>query len=86
MNGKDNAFLWGCLDGSDGAPSTEKLGIRLKDAAEATEFKTAWEAAQLFNKKAKNGDTDLVFAAQVEDIKEVMDNPDENVHHENADD
>ena len=63
MNGKDNAFLWGCVDASDGAPTTEKLGIRLKDAAEATEFKTAWEAAQLFNKKAKNGDSDLVFAA-----------------------
>jgi len=45
MNGKDNAFLWGCVDNSDGAPATEKLGIRLKDAAEATEFKGIWEAA-----------------------------------------
>lgn len=45
MNGKDNAFLWACVDNSDGAPVTEKLGIRLKDAAEAAEFKAAWEAA-----------------------------------------
>ena len=45
MNGKDNAFLWGCYDISDGSPSTDKLGIRLKDAEEAKEFKTSWEAA-----------------------------------------
>ena len=45
MNGKDNAFLWGCVDASDGAPNPEKLGIRVKDAEEAKEFKTAWEAA-----------------------------------------
>ena len=86
MNGKDNAFLWGCVDASDGAPSAEKLGIRVKDAEEAQEFKRAWEAAQLFVTKAKKGDLDLVFAAKVEDIREVLDNPDENVHHENADD
>jgi len=45
MNNKDNAFLWGCVDNSDGAPTTEKLGIRLKDAEEAREFKSHWDAA-----------------------------------------
>ena len=86
MNGKDNAFLWACQDNSDGEVLTEKLGIRLKDAEEAKDFKSHFEAAQLFNLKAKKGDTDLVMAAKVEDIKEVMDNPDENIHHEEADD
>lgn len=86
MNGKDNAFLWGCADASDGPASAEKLGIRVKDAEEAQEFKRHWEAAQLFVTKAKKGETDLIFAPKVDDIKEVLDNPDENVHHENADD
>jgi hypothetical protein len=54
----------------------------MKDAAEAQEFKTHFEAAKAFNLKAKNGDTDLVMADAVDDIKEVADNPDENVAHE----
>jgi len=45
MNGKNNAFLWGCADASDGPASAEKLGIRVKDAEEAQEFKRHWEAA-----------------------------------------
>ena len=45
MNNKDNAFLWGCVDNSDGTPTTEKLGIWVKDAEEAKDFKTHWEAA-----------------------------------------
>jgi hypothetical protein len=45
MNGKDNAFLWGAMDNSDGEATKETLGIRLKDAAEAQEFKSHFEAA-----------------------------------------
>ena len=45
MNGKDNAFLWACQDNSDGECLTEKLGIRLKDAEEAKDFKSHFEAA-----------------------------------------
>mgnify|MGYP000732893351 CR=1 FL=1 len=86
MNGKDNAFLWACQDNSDGECLTEKFGIRLKDAEEAKDFQSHFEAAQLFNVKAKKGDTDIVLAPKVEDIKEVMDNPDENIHHEEGDD
>lgn len=86
MNGKDNAFLWGAMDNSDGEATKETLGIRLKDAAEAQEFKSHFEAAQLFSGKVKRGETDFVLAPKVEDIKEILDNPDENVHHEEADD
>ena len=45
MNGKDNAFLWAAQDNSDGPVTTEKLGIRLKDATEAQDFKSHFEAA-----------------------------------------
>lgn len=74
------------FDNSDGEATSEKLSIRLKDAAEAQDFKSHFEAAKTFALKAKNGDKDLVFAPQVEDIKDALDNPDENIHHEEADD
>jgi hypothetical protein len=80
MNNNDKAWLWGCMDGSDGEPTLEKLAIRFRTAEEATEFKAAFEAAKQFNLDAKAGNTDkLVFAEAVEDIKEELDDPDENV-------
>lgn len=84
FNNKDNAFLWAANDNSDGEASVEKLAIRFRDAAEANEFKDAFNAAREFSEKAKKGETDLVFAPQVEDIKEEADDPDENVAHEEA--
>ena len=84
MAGKDTAWLWACADNSDGETTTEKLAIRFRTAEEATEFKDAFEAAQLFNTKAKNGNTDLVMAAEVEDIVEEAEDPDENKPAEEA--
>jgi hypothetical protein len=79
MNNNEKAWLWLAQDNSDGEVLTEKLGIRFRDAEEAQEFKTHFEAAQVFNTKSKAGESDLVIAETVADIKEEADNPDENV-------
>lgn len=85
FNNKDNAFLWAASDNSDGGEgSIEKLAIRFRDAEEANEFKAAFNAGREFAVKAKKGETDLVFAPEVDDIKEEADDPDENVAHEDA--
>ena len=84
MASSDTAWLFAAQDNSDGEVLTEKLAVRFRTVEEATEFKTNFEAAQLFNKKAAAGDTDLVMAPEVEDEKEELDNPDENVSAEEA--
>ena len=79
MNNNDKAWLWGCQDFSEGELLEEKLAIRLRNVEEATAFKSQFEAAQVFNQKAKAGDTDIVMAEVVENIVEEVDDCEENV-------
>ena len=73
MANSDKALMWACHDFSDDAEGTlDKLAARFQNAEQAALFKTAFEAAQTFNKDAKEGkaDADLVFAETVEDVDE----------------
>lgn len=78
MPNADKAFVWFVADFSEGEQQLEKFAARLRTAEDASEFKTKFEAAQLFNQKAKNGDEDLVWADTVEDVDEVVDDIDVN--------
>ena len=68
----DKAYMWVCNDFSDGEAALEKLAARFKSAEAAEEFKKIFEASQVFNKDAKDGKADLVWAETVEDIEEVQ--------------
>ena len=71
MANSDKAYMWACNDFSDGEPVLDKLAARFKNAEQAEEFKKIFQAAQVFNKDAKDGKTDLVWADTVEDVEEV---------------
>ena len=73
MPNAEKAFVWFVQDFSEGDAQMEKFAIRLRTAENAEEFKSKFEAAQLFNVKAKAGDEDLVWAETVEDVDEVVD-------------
>ena len=67
------AFLWVCNDFSDDATGPlEKLAAKFQNGDLAQDFKKQFEAAQQFNIDAKAGkpDSDLVFAAEIEDVDE----------------
>ena len=72
MANSDKAFMWMCQDFSDGEAILDKLAARFQNAGAAKEFKDAIEAAQKFNADAKAGKDDLIMAAEVEDIDEVV--------------
>ena len=81
MNNNDKAFLWSCYDCSEEEPGLEKLALRLKDEELAGKFKTAFAAAQLYNKLRAEGNTeDLVEAPVVEDAPEEVVDSLENVN------
>ena len=71
MANSDKAYMWVCSDFSDGEAVLDKLAARFQNADAAGEFKKAMEAAQEFNKLAKDGKSDLVWADTVEDVEEV---------------
>lgn len=71
MPNTDKAFVWFVNDFAEGEAQVEKFAIRLRTAEDAESFKTKFQAAQLFNTKAKNGDEDLVWAEAIEDVEEV---------------
>ena len=73
MPNADKAFVWFVQDFSEAEAQVEKFAVRLRTAEAAEEFKSKFEAAQLFNVKAKQGDEDLVWADTVEDVDEVVD-------------
>ena len=71
MANSDKAFMWVCHDFSDETEGQlEKLACRFQNAEKAQAFQAAFEAAQVFNVDAKAGKEDLVYAEEVEDIKE----------------
>ena len=78
MPNAEKAFVWFVSDFSEGEAQVEKFAARLRNAEDAASFKEKFEAAQLFNQKAKNGDEDLVWAETVEDVDEVVDDIDTN--------
>ena len=49
MANNDKAFVWKCNDCSEDDASIETLAIRLQNADNAKEFKTAFDAAKKFN-------------------------------------
>ena len=73
MPNADKAFIWACMDFSDGEATAEKFAVRLRSVDDAAAFKEKWTAAKLFNNKARNGDEDLVWAEAIEDAEEVVD-------------
>ena len=76
--GNDKSYLWVAQDFSEGESISEKLAILFRTKEEAEDFEKAFKAAKLFNKKALAGDTDLEYAPVVEDVKEEVDQDDEN--------
>ena len=69
MANSDKAFMWPCMDFSDGEEGVlDKLAARFQNAEAANEFKAAMEAGQKFNADAKAG-KDLVYADEVEDVE-----------------
>ena len=71
-NSNDKAWFWSCHDHSEEEPAIEKLAARFQTAENAAAFKDAFNAAKEFNKKAKAGDEDLVWAEAIEDVEEVL--------------
>ena len=71
MANNDKAFVWNCLDYSDGAEAKEQLAARFQNVEAATTFKQSFNDARVFNALAKEGkDEELVWAELVEDIEE----------------
>ena len=64
----------------------EKFAVRCRTPEDAEQFKSKFDAAQLFNTKAKNGDEDLVWAETVEDLEEEQDDIDTNKTAEGGED
>jgi len=73
MPNAEKAFVWFVQDFAEGEAQMEKFAIRLRSAEDAESFKSKFEASQLFNSKAKNGDEDLTWAETVEDVEEHVD-------------
>ena len=75
MANNTKAYVWTCADFSDGENKIEKQAARFQTLEAATQFKDAFEAAKVFNLKAKEEgvtDADLIWAPAVEDIDEVQ--------------
>ena len=86
MPNAEKAFVWFVQDFAEGEAQVEKFAVRLRTPEDAESFKSKFEAAQLFNTKAKAGDEDLVWAETVEDVEEQVDDINENRPAEEADD
>ena len=69
-NGNGKAFSWSCADASDGELTVGQLAARFRTEDDAKVFTAGFEAAQVYNKAAKEGG-ELVVAPEVEDIEEV---------------
>lgn len=82
--GNDKSYLWVAKDFSEGELFDEKFAILFRTKEEAEKFEKAFNAAKEFNKKVAAGDTDLVYAEVVEDVKEEAEQDDENKPHEEA--
>ena len=48
-NANDKAFIWIVADFSEGEAQVEKFAARLRTTEDAEQFKSKFEAAQLFN-------------------------------------
>lgn len=86
MPNAEKAFIWFVQDFSEGEAQVEKFAIRLRTPEDASSFQSSWEAAKLFNSKAKAGDEDLVWADAIEDVEEVVDDIDTNKTAEGGED
>ena len=88
MSNSEKAWCWSAQDFSeDGSGVVEKLAARFNSVEAAKEFKAAFDAARVFNEKAKSGAEDLVWAEAVEDVIEVAeDDIDTNKTAEGGDD
>ena len=49
MPNAEKAFVWFVQDFAEGEAQVEKFAIRLRTAEDAEQFKSKFEAAQLFN-------------------------------------
>ena len=78
MPNAEKAYIWIAADFSEGEAKVEKFAARLRTAEDATEFSSKFNAARLFNQKAKDNAEDLVWADTVEDVDEVVDDIDVN--------
>ena len=81
MQGSDKALCWPCQDFSEEVEGVfDKLAVRFNKVEQCTQFKDAFNAAKLFNEKAKAEEFEaLVWADLVEDIDEpVVDDIDTN--------
>ena len=76
--GNDKSYLWVAKDFSEGEVLDEKFAILFKNKEEAEIFEKAFNDAKEFNKQVEEGATDLVFAPAVEDVKEEVEQDDEN--------
>ena len=85
MPNAERAFIWFCQDFAEGEAQMEKFAVRLRTADDAEQFKSKFDAAQVFNQKAKAGDEDLVWADTVEDVEEQVDDIDTNKTAEGGD-
>ena len=73
MPNAEKAYVWFCQDFAEGEAAPEKFAVRCRNVDDATAFKEKWEAAKVFNNKARNGDEDLVWAEAIEDVEETVD-------------
>ena len=80
------AFVWFVQDFAEGEAQVEKFAVRLRTAEDAEQFKSKFEAAQVFNNKARDGADDLVWADTVEDVEEVVDDIETNKTAEGGED
>ena len=76
--------MWVASDHSEGKLINEQFAILFRSQEEAKSFENAFNKAKEFNKKNDAGDTDLEMAPVVEDIKEEVDQDDENKPAEEA--
>lgn len=80
------AYVWFVQDFAEGEAQMEKFAVRLRTAEDAEQFKSKFEAAQVFNNKARDGGDDLVWAETVEDVEEVVDDIETNKTAEGGED
>ncbi len=85
MPNAEKAYVWFVQDFAEGEAQMEKFAVRLRTPEDAESFKSKFEAAQVFNTKAKAGDEDLVWADTVEDVEEQVDDIETNKTAEGGD-
>ena len=71
MANNDKAFVWSCMDFSDGDETAEQMAARFQNVESANTFKKSFNDARVFNALARDGkDDELVWADLVEDTEE----------------